>query len=144
MLNIRWSYIYDLNGTHVSNLQAKRVLCWRCYVEEYSQVLTYIEGSKNVTAATFSRLKRKDGESDNKDKPFSPFITTSTQLHNTPPNLIEHDYYSMVEDQEMIDYFYGLPEGKYFNNLFMPEESFLNLLNTADNESPLDFVRMKT
>ena len=49
----------------------------------------------------------------------------------------------MTEDQEMVDCFYGLPEGNEFNNLFMPEESFLNLPNTADNDSPLDFVRMK-
>ena len=130
----------DHKNLTFDNLQTQRVLRWRCYVEEYSPVLQYIEGPKNVVADTFSRLERKDPDSDSKDKPFSPFVTTSTQLHNTPPNSVEHEYYSMTEDQEMVDCFYGLPEGNEFNNLFMPEESFLNLPNTADNDSPLDFV----
>jgi hypothetical protein len=49
----------------------------------------------------------------------------------------------MAEDQEKVDYFYSLSEGRYFNNLFMPEESFQNLPNVANNDSPFDFVRIK-
>ena len=44
----------------------------------------------------------------------------------------------------MVDWFYDLPKGNDFNNLFMPEENFLNLRNVADNNSALDFVQTKT
>ena len=63
------------------------------------QSLNTLKDPKTWLLIPFSRLVRNDGESDNKDKPFSPFVTTSTQLHNTPPNLVEHDYYSIAEDQ---------------------------------------------
>ena len=75
-----------------NNLQTQYVLHWRCYVEDYSPILQYIEGPKNVITDTFSRLKRKDGESDNKDELFSPFVTICTELHNTSPKLVEHDF----------------------------------------------------
>ena len=96
-----------------------------------------------MAADTFSRLHRKYGQLDNETKPFTLSVTTSTQLHNTPPTSVEYDDYSMAEDQEKVDYFYSLSEGRYFNNLFMPEESFQSLPNVANNDSPFDFVRIK-
>ena len=45
----------------------------------------------------------------------------------------------------MVGCFYGLPYGgKQFNDLFRPKESFSNLPTVADNDSPLDFVKIKS
>ena len=98
---------------------------------------------KYFIADILSRLNRKDDKTTSEDKAFEPFLTRSTQLHITPPNSVEHNSYSMNDDHETVNCFCDLPEGKQLENLFMLEESFLNVLDVADNGSPLDFVETK-
>ena len=81
-------HTYHRNLTF-NNLQTQRVLRWRCYVEEYSSIIEYIEGPKNVIADTFSRLDRSEEETDTQKASFTPFVTSSKQLSNNIPNTIE-------------------------------------------------------
>ena len=54
-------YIHtDHKNLTSDNLQTQRILCWRCYVEEYGPTIEYIKGPLNVIADTFSRLGRQD------------------------------------------------------------------------------------
>ena len=47
------------NLTYV-NFNTQRVMRWRCYVEEFSPKIKYLEGKLNVLADAFSRMPRTD------------------------------------------------------------------------------------
>ena len=74
---------------------------------------------------------------------LTPFVISSSQPHNNIPNTIEDNYYSLTEDHEMVECFYGVQDNEEFSDLFQSEESFLNLPNVADNDSLLDFIKLK-
>ena len=50
----------DHKNLTFDNLMIQRVLCWRCYVEEYSLTIKYIKGPLNVIADTSSGMGCKE------------------------------------------------------------------------------------
>ena len=50
----------DHKNLTFENLTTQRNLRWRCFVEEYSPTIKYIEGPKNVVADALSRVPRVD------------------------------------------------------------------------------------
>jgi len=50
----------DHKNLTFENLTTQRNLRWRCFVEEYSPTIKYIEGPKNVVANALSRVPRVD------------------------------------------------------------------------------------
>ncbi len=83
-----------------NNFNMQRVLCWRCFIEEYSPKLFYLQGKLNVLADAFSCLPRfsnaegmegKDAATSDKPEPMDmmPF----TELYECLWELPEMDNY---------------------------------------------------
>ena len=122
----------DHNDLTFNNLQTQRVLRWRCFVEEYNPTLHYIPVPKNTITDTFSHLHRKDNDMtptiDGKNAvPFG--VTLSAAVHNTG----EEAHYSLIDDHELSQCFFTLPD----------KECYLNLPHTTIAGSPLNFETLK-
>lgn len=64
-----------------ANFNTQRVLRWRCFIEEYSPKLYYLEGKLNVLADAFSRLPRF--ESDDIEQKKMDLSSESVLLQDT-------------------------------------------------------------
>jgi hypothetical protein len=92
----------DHKNLTFENLTSQRILCWRCYVEEYSPKMHYVRGPENVLADAFSCVPR----------------TESTLGKNMPNNddvIDEHytDYFhSVLDEPELFECIeYGMDSG---------------------------------
>ena len=93
-----------------------RVLRWRCYTEEYSPTIRYVEGPLNIIAAFFSRMPRGENPA---EKSVSLPCKGKIKYEN---------FFSVMEDAELLECFLTLHE----------EHCFLNLPNTTATDSPVD------
>ena len=50
----------DHKNLTFDNFNTQRVMRWRCYIEEFSPKLVYLQGELNVLADAFSRLPKND------------------------------------------------------------------------------------
>ena len=111
----------DHKNLTFDSIKTQRVLRWRNKIEEYSPILHYIEGPKNVLADNFSRLHRK----------ITPEqLAKGKNLVNISPDDDYDDnayfidqYYSGIHDEEIFDMFdcyLNLPETE------SPEQNPLN------------------
>ena len=100
----------------------QRVLRWRTYVEEYSPILHYIEGPKNLIADTFSRLGRRDDA--------APQVSVGKNAANTD---IDNTFYSLLDNPEIAECLLALPHDEYY----------VNLPTATGSESPLDLEALK-
>ena len=106
----------DHKNLTFENLLTQRVLRWRCYTEEYSPTIRYIEGPLNVIADFFSRMPQKENPA---EKSVSLPCKGKIKYEN---------FFSVMQDAELLECFLTLQE----------EECFLNLPNTTATDSPLD------
>ena len=67
---------------------------WRLTLEDFNASYIYIEGKKNVLADAFLRLPRIEGKS-------------STPNLELPKQ--DDQFYSLMEDSELFDYFVNFP-----------------------------------
>lgn len=79
----------DHRNLTFNNFNTQRVLRWRCFFEEYSPKLFYLEGKNNVLAHAFSRLPRFDDLTAAEGKS----IISSTGVHSAHKSML---YVGMV------------------------------------------------
>ena len=87
----------DHKNLTFGNLMTQRVLHWRCYVEEYSLTIKYIEDPLNVIAESFSRMGRKEDPNLN---------TLGKSTDNVTKSTIKYEnFHSILDDPDVAEYF---------------------------------------
>ena len=118
----------DHKNLTFNNLQTQSELRWQCYVEEYSPIIKYIEGPLNTIADTFSRLHCKDDGSAPVGKNGEPIMAKIAQTKdNNPDDNIEDNFYSILDQPEMVECFLHMSS----------EDCYLNLPDSEETVSPL-------
>ena len=115
----------DHRNLTFANFNTQRVLRWRCFIEEYSPKLYYLEGKLNTLADAFSRLPRFD--SDEVEQKKSSLSGESVLLQDA-----YHSAYAETELLECLRYHPDMDE--YY-------ESYLNIPNSPIN--PLSYQWLK-
>ena len=106
----------DHRNLTFANFNTQRVLRWRCFVEEYSPNLFYLEGKLNVLADAFSRLPRFNEAS----------VTEGKRLgSHAPPEPL--DAYHASHEPALYDCL------KHHPSMTIYYESFLNLPHQEEN-----------
>ena len=112
----------DHKNLTFDSLKTQRVLRWRNKIEEYSPILHYIEGPKNVLADNLSRLQRlitPDQLAEGKN-----LVEPSPEFDDEEDNAYFFDqYYSGVHDEDIYDTlecYLNLPDMEH------PEQNPLN------------------
>ena len=105
-----------------------RVLRWRNQVEEYSPILHYIEGPKNILADNLSRLHR---------------LVTPAQLAEGK-NLVEPAVVSYDKDEDEAFFVDQLQSGVLDEDIMNSLERYLNLPDSENPEqNPLSFAYIR-
>ena len=128
----------DHRNLTYSTFNTQRVLRWRCFIEEYSPNMFYLEGKLNVLADAFSRLPRFDDVSVAEGKragaDMSPVPLAmhynETELYDCLRHLPEMDSYFSASATS----FDGVTE-------FYTGSSYLNL--PSSDENPLSYRWLK-
>ena len=103
----------DHKNLTFKNLTTQRVLRWRCYLEEYSPTIKYLEGPKNVLADCYSRLGRLD------DNPASALEGKKIDIDLNPSD--DNDvFHSVFDEPELFESYLNLPE------IGIPDENPMN------------------
>ena len=112
LLDAKIHVFTDHKSLTFDTLKTQRVLRWRNKIEEYSPILHYIEGPKNVLADNLSRLQRKitpEQLAEGKN-----LVEPSPELEDDDDNLYFVDqYYSGVHDNDIyniLECYMNLPE----------------------------------
>ena len=124
----------DHKNLTFANFNTQRILRWRCYVEEYSPKLFYLQGKLNVLADAFSRLPRFDSieimegkRLNNNEQPLPLQNPTSVM-----------DFYTNFEESRLLECLKYLPE---MDSYYSSTEHMLNLPSMDDN--PLSYIWLK-
>ena len=118
----------DHRNLTFANFNTQRVLRWRCYVEEYSPNLWYLEGKLNVLADAFSRLPCFDtGE-----------VLEGKSAGSTLPAQQLDMYYSELSEPTLYECLKYLPE---LDDYYDISDHLLNLPSTENN--PLSYTWLK-
>ena len=110
----------DHQNLTFNNFNTQRVLCWRCFVKEYSPKLFYLQGKLNVLADAFSRLPR--------------FSDTGGMEGKNAASSVTPEPMDMMQFAEIYECLRELPE---MDNYFAVSDHMLNL--PASGPNPLDF-----
>ena len=114
----------DHRNLTFNNFNTQRVLRWRCFVEDYSPKLYYLEGKNDVLADALSRLPRFDHPTAAEGKSVDSVA---------PPEPL--DAYHAIDEWKLYDCLRDLPE---MDSYFQTYDSLLNLSHSDDN--PLSTV----
>jgi hypothetical protein len=95
----------DHKNLTFENLTTQRNLRWRCFVEEYSPVIKYIEGPKNVLADALSRVPRADKSEGEEIDVDNIEDHKTSRLNDTTDS-----FHSWFDEPEMLDCMLNLPE----------------------------------
>ena len=118
----------DHKNLTFDTLKTQRVLRWRNQIEEFSPILHYIEGPKNILADNFSRLHRR---------------ITPTQLAEGK-NLVEPACTTDEEDDDAAYFFDQACTGVYDDDIQSSFECYLNLPDSENPEqNPLSFHHIR-
>ena len=133
LLGADLKFFTDHRNLTFNNFNTQRVLRWRCFIEEYSPRMFYLEGKLNVLADAFSRLPCFDDEGMEGKKP-------GVNPASEPLNLYfnEAEIYKCLRYlPEMDNYF----ETSYLLQLPSMKESMLNL--PVSEQNPLNYDWLK-
>ena len=120
----------DLKNLTFDSLKTQRVLRWRNKIEEYSPILHYIEGPKNLLADNMSRLQRlitpallAEGKN---------LVDTSPDLEDNEEHMFYVDLsYSGIQDTDIFDVlecYLNFPEMDH------PEQNPLNFTHIREKQ----------
>jgi hypothetical protein len=118
----------DHKNLTFDNLTTQRVLRWRCYVEEYSPTIHYIQGPLNVIADTFSRLGRQEDVTQPLAGKKPNDIHMDVANNEIKGKISYENFHSLIDEPELARCFLALPD----------EECYLNIPNESALDSPLD------
>ena len=112
----------DHKNLTFDTLNTQRVLRWRSYVEEYSPILHYIEGEKNILADNLSRLHRLPTPDDIKSGTPMVDPTSVTEIDEVEGYFLDQHYSGISDDDitDMFECYLNIPEQD------SPEENLLN------------------
>ena len=127
LLGAQLNVYTDHKNLTYTTFNTQRVMRWRCFIEEYSPDMYYLEGKLNVLADAFSRLPRFDEPTAMEGK--NPSLSHSSELL---------DLYWASDEADIIDCLRHLPE---LDEYYAIQDHLLNLPSTNDN--PLSYQWLK-
>lgn len=128
LLGAELNVFTDHRNLTFANFNTQRVLRWRCFIEEYSPNMFYLEGKLNVLADAFSRLPSFENHE---------VMEGKSAGNDLPPQPLDMSYVCASET-ELYDCLKYLPE---LDDYFHISDSLLNLPSTENN--PLSYVWLK-
>ena len=145
LLGAKITVFTDHKNLTYENFNTQRVMRWRCFIEEYSPKLVYLEGKLNVLADAYSRLPRFDSnEPPSPSNDIKPVVvahflayTPLRPLRAATEGLNPQDHVQSMAfslDPVVVECLRDLPE--YV-------ESYLNLPDNG-GPSPLRYLWLKT
>ena len=122
----------DHRNLTFANFNTQRVLRWRCFIEEYSPSIYYLEGKLNILADAFSRLPRFDSHEVVEGK------GPGDDMNPVPLEIYYSAAASSANDADLYECLKHHPDlDSYFDTM----ESYLNIPKMDDN--PLSYQWLK-